>query len=77
MHAEGIRAAAGFCESLLEHSPSSLDFVEFLPYHRLGIDTYRKLGKDFLLRAIMPPDRESVERAKSVFRETAPGVRVI
>ena len=77
MDDEEIRAAAGFCESLLKHSPSSLDFVEFLPYHRLGIDTYRKLGREFLLSSIMPPDRESVERAKSVFREIAPGVRVI
>ena len=66
-----IKAAAAFCQSL-----TRLDFVEFLPYHRLGIDTYRKLGREFLLSGIMPPDKEAVERAKQVFRETAPGVRV-
>ena len=66
-----IKAAASFCENL-----ARLDFVEFLPYHRLGTDTYRKLGREFLLGDIMPPDKEAVERAKKVFRETAPGVRV-
>ena len=67
-----IKAAANFCKDL-----ARLDFVEFLPYHRLGIDTYRKLGREFLLSGIIPPDKEAVEKAKSVFREATPGVRVI
>ena len=67
-----IRAAAEFCQSL-----AKLDFVEFLPYHRLGVDTYRKLGREFLMGDIMPPGKEAVERAKRAFREAAPGIRLI
>ena len=67
-----IRAAAEFCKSLC-----SLDFVEFLPYHRLGLDTYRKLGRENALANIMPPDRETVQKAKSVFSLTAPDIKVI
>ena len=72
MDDEQIKAAANFCKNL-----TRLDFVEFLPYHRLGIDTYRKLKREFLLGGIMPPGKEAVERAKSVFREAAPGVRLV
>jgi len=66
-----IKAAAEFCNRL-----KNLDFVEFLPYHRLGIDTYRKLGREYLLSDIMPPSREYIEKAMDIFKETAPGVRI-
>jgi pyruvate formate lyase activating enzyme len=76
MEDEQIRAAAGFCQSLLRLNLSKLDFVEFLPYHGLGVGTYEKLGRKFLLDGITPPDEESVERVKEVFREVASWIRI-
>ena len=67
-----IRAAAEFCKSL-----NKLDFVELLPYHRLGIETYLKLDRDYPLANIMPPNPEIMERAKAIFTQLAPGVKVI
>ena len=67
-----IRVVAEFCKNL-----ERLDFVEFLLYHRLGVDTYRKLGREFLMDSIVLPDKESVEKAKAVFSEAAPVVRLI
>jgi len=67
-----IRAAAEFCKSL-----GSLDLVEFLPYHRLGLETYRRLGRDNPLANVMPPSREDIEKVKAVFCQAAPGIRVV
>ena len=67
-----IKAAAAFCKSL-----AKLDFVEFLPYHRLGIDSYRKLGREFLMNGIMPPGKHAVAKVKRIFEETGPGIQII
>jgi len=67
-----IRAAAEFCQSL-----AKLDFVELLPYHRLGLDTYRKLRRENILASVMPPDKEAMEKARAIFCQTAPDIRVI
>ena len=67
-----IQAAAGFCKSL-----AALDFVEFLPYHRLGLETYRKLRRENILANVMPPSKEEMEKAKAVFRGAAPNINVI
>ena len=72
MNDEFIRDAAVFCKSLRR-----LDLVEFLPYHRLGLETYRKIGQENSLENVMPPDRETVEKARILFRQTAPDIRVI
>ena len=57
-----IQTAAEFCKSL-----EKLDSVEFLPYHRLGADTYRKLGRENPMGDVMPPDEATVENAKKLF----------
>jgi len=67
-----IKAAAEFCQNL-----TRLDFVELLPYHRLGLDTYRKLGRENILASVMPPSREAMEKARAVFHQTAPDIKVI
>ena len=77
MEDEQVMAAAEFCQSLERPGFSRLDFVEFLPYHKLGVDTYRKLGREFLLGGIMPPGKEAVEKAKRAFKETTPGIKLI
>jgi len=74
---EQIKAAAGFCQSIFSLKNSSLEFAEFLPYHRLGIESYRKLKREYSLGHIMPPERDAIERVKGIFREAAPGVRLL
>ena len=67
-----IRAAAEFCETL-----DKLDFVELLSYHRLGLETYRKLNREYPLASIMPPSREDMEKARAAFSQIAPDIKVI
>ena len=72
MDDNSVRAAAEFCKSL-----AKLDFVELLPYHRLGLETYRRLGRENFLASVMPPSREAMEKARAVFNQTAPDIKVI
>jgi pyruvate formate lyase activating enzyme len=72
MDDDSIIAAARFCAGL-----ARLDFVEFLPYHRLGADTYRKLGRERPLSGVAPPSEAAAKRARKIFKVTAPGVKMI
>jgi len=67
-----IQAAAVFCQSL-----EKLDLVEFLPYHRLGLETYRKLNREYPLENIMPPGPETMANIRTVFAQAAPDVKLI
>ena len=42
--------------------------LELLPYHRLGTDTYRKLGRDYLLKDVEVPSPEHMEWCRSVVK---------
>ena len=42
--------------------------LELLPYHRLGTDTYRKLGREYLLKDVEVPSPEHMEWCRSVVR---------
>ncbi len=46
----------------------NLDHVQFLPYHRLGVDTYRKLGRPYPLEDIRYPDAERMEQSRDLIR---------
>lgn len=52
-----------FC-SELKH----LTRVELLPYHRYGIDTYRKLGREYLLKDIKTPSEEEMLKHRLLLR---------
>ena len=59
--AEEIRAISNFAKSLpgvKEH--------HLLPYHRLGQDKYKGLGRKYSLSEIEPPSREKMEYLLSV-----------
>ena len=59
--AEEIKAISSFAASLpgvLEH--------HLLPYHRLGSDKYRGLGRNYALKEIEPPTKEKMEYLLSV-----------
>jgi pyruvate formate lyase activating enzyme len=40
--------------------------VELLPYHRLGIDTYRKFGRPYPLSDIQPPASEYMSECRKI-----------
>ncbi|MDQ7094484.1 glycyl-radical enzyme activating protein [Desulfosporosinus sp. PR] len=58
---ENLAAVAEFCQSLRR-----LQEIELLPYHRLGLETYKSLQKDYPLQDLVPPQRERV-RERAVF----------
>ena len=52
-----------------------LRFMEFLAYHRLGTETYKRLGLDYPLAEIKTPDAAYMRRRAAVFKSAA-GVTV-
>jgi pyruvate formate lyase activating enzyme len=68
---QNLLASAEFCQSLRK-----LQEIELLPYHRLGLETYRNLQRDYPLRDLLPPTRERItERAVFLARQN-PGVPI-
>jgi len=39
-------------------------FVEILPYHRLGEKKYGRLGRDYALSGVLPPNQGQIEKIK-------------
>ena len=66
-----LSATAEFCKSL-----KKLKEIELLPYHRLGLETYRNLDMNYLLQELIPPSPEQImERAGFLARQN-PGVPI-
>lgn len=42
--------------------------VELLPYHRLGLETYERLGRIYELKDINPPDRDALMEMAEIIR---------
>lgn len=59
---KNIRETARFAARLGEN----LQKIELLPYHELGVDTYRRLGMVYHLDGIKPPDRETMDRLQEI-----------
>lgn len=45
---------------------NNVERVEVLPYHSMGEYKWRQLGIDYKLKNINPPDKSSLEKAKSI-----------
>ena len=60
---------AEFCLKL-----NKLHMIELLPYHRLGVDTYQKLGIGYELFDVKAPSKEDVEAFAKVVWRVAPGI---
>ena len=58
-----------FCAQL-----NKLEYVQLLPYHRLGVDTYRKLGREYLLSATETPSKEHMADCRAVVQKYVPQV---
>ena len=46
----------------------SVEKIEVLPYHTLGISKYERLGISYPLQGVEPPEKERVENAKRILR---------
>ena len=58
-----------FCAQL-----NKLEYVQLLPYHKLGVDTYRKLGREYLLSATETPSKEHMADCRAVVQKYVPQV---
>ncbi len=72
MSEENLLATADFCKNLKKISD-----IELLPYHRLGIDTYGKIGKEYELKEIQPPSGEMLYKWAELMALRAKGLKII
>lgn len=47
---------------------NNIEKVEILPFHKIGIHKYEKLGWEFPLKDTKPPSAKSIEKAKDIYR---------
>jgi pyruvate formate lyase activating enzyme len=71
MSPENIRGVAEFCRGL-----KRLAGIELLPYHRLGIDTYRRLNREYKLPHVSIPSRHELDTAADIIKKIIPGVEI-
>ena len=50
------------------HTLKSVERVEVLPYHTLGVFKWEKLGIDYPLKGVEPPTNEQVARAEEILK---------
>lgn len=62
--AENIQKTAEFCKSL----GSAVKLVQLLPYHKAGRMKYERLGRQYRLRNVEPPEDAFMEKALEVFK---------
>ena len=61
---EELRRMGAFCRTL-----TKMEYLEVLPYHKLGTSTYEKLNRPYLLKGTEPPSAEHMEWAKGILKE--------
>ena len=54
----------------------SIQRVEILPYHRLGVHKYEAMGWDYQLKEVVENTPEQLQRAERLFKEYFPTVVV-
>ena len=69
--AENLRATARIAAAL----PGQRS-VELLAYHRLGLETYRRLAIPYPLEGITPPGKARMDACAALMRAAAPGLEV-
>jgi pyruvate formate lyase activating enzyme len=68
---DNMRATAEFFRSA-----RGLQYVELLPYHRLGESKWERLGKTYRLPGLAAPRKQDLEPLASPFREAGLEVRL-
>jgi pyruvate formate lyase activating enzyme len=61
---EDLKKTRAFIDSL-----STVEKVEVLPYHTMGIVKYEKLGMEYPLKDVSAPSKERVMNAKSILQK--------
>jgi len=61
---EELEQIGRFCSGL-----RYLHHVQLLPYHRLGTDTYKKIGRPYLLADVRSPSSEHMERCRNILQQ--------
>jgi pyruvate formate lyase activating enzyme len=69
---ENITATARFVASLAGQRPT----VNLLPYHKIAMTKYAKLGRDEEFQLLEEPGQEAIKRAIEIFAENGVEVRV-
>jgi pyruvate formate lyase activating enzyme len=69
---QNIRETARFAASLGD----GFERLELLPYHRLGVDVYAKLGHGYELHDVEPPNDKDMESLKTIAEESGIEVRI-
>ncbi|RLB91058.1 MAG: pyruvate formate lyase 1-activating protein, partial [Deltaproteobacteria bacterium] len=60
-----------FCKKL-----NNLKEIQFLSYHRLGIETYKKLSIPYALDGLKPLEKGSIEHKTAPLKEMGLTVRI-
>ncbi len=68
---ENIQASARFLGELRTPPP-----VDILPYHRLGVDKYDRMGREYGLGALTPPSQVAVQLACQLLEKAGLSVSV-
>ena len=63
---EELRRLRAFLNELREIDAACVERVEVLPYHRLGVAKYDKLGIPYSLRETDPPTQEEIQKAEAI-----------
>ncbi|MDD2493978.1 MAG: glycyl-radical enzyme activating protein [Tissierellia bacterium] len=66
-----LTEVALFCKNLFK-----LEEIELLKYHRLGTDTYKKLGRNYELKNIESPTNEYMYKLAVYMKKIAPEINV-
>lgn len=66
-----LTKTAEFCKSL-----KRLKHLELLPYHRLGVETYNYLEREYSLKELVPPTRDWILERASFLSQRIPGVSI-
>ncbi|WP_026486599.1 pyruvate formate-lyase-activating protein [Caldanaerobius polysaccharolyticus] len=61
---EDIEKLAVFVSTL-----SSVERVEILPYHTMGVNKWKELGYEYTLKDVNPPSKEAIARAINIFKK--------
>ncbi|MGM0669006.1 MAG: glycyl-radical enzyme activating protein [Gemmatimonadota bacterium] len=61
--AENLRATAGLLRAL-----DRVPRVDLLPYHELGVEKYHRMGREYHLSRVAPPNQERVRKAVRLLR---------
>ncbi len=64
-----LKSLRAFLDSLRKINPDVIDRVEVLPYHTLGIAKYEKLGIEYKLGDVNPPDDSQIKLAQKILCE--------